>query len=241
MFSCRVSHVFPLVGILFLGLPALPRSHRNLCLCGVTSESLIFFSLSYRLLLSSPHPLSWINSPIHWWFITSSLMVFLYIDWTRPIAKKTRAFIIHEVVCKNEVPVLTSCVLYCVNMSLFLVLLFTRRKTSSTMSKRRDRKEDANDALTRIAIVSNDKCKPKRCRQECKKFCPVVRMGTYVIRQCLSLSLSGRSWGIDQCHFYTIAYLFQCQLSGLITLQVYRLSRVEKIVPRHNPVFHSKK
>ena len=120
MFSCRVSHVFPLVGILFLGLPALPRSHRNLCLCGVTSESLIFFSLSYRLLLSSPHPLSWINSPIHWWFITSSLMVFLYIDWTRPIAKKTRAFIIHEVVCKNEVPVLTSCVLYCVNMSLFV-------------------------------------------------------------------------------------------------------------------------
>ncbi|XP_025084842.1 ATP-binding cassette sub-family E member 1-like [Pomacea canaliculata] len=49
------------------------------------------------------------------------------------------------------------------------------------MSKRKEKKEDANEALTRIAIVSNDKCKPKRCRQECKKFCPVVRMGKLCI------------------------------------------------------------
>jgi len=34
---------------------------------------------------------------------------------------------------------------------------------------------------TRIAIVSEDKCKPKRCRQECKRFCPVVRMGKLCI------------------------------------------------------------
>jgi len=33
------------------------------------------------------------------------------------------------------------------------------------------------DRLTRIAIVNEDKCKPKKCRQECKKSCPVVRMG----------------------------------------------------------------
>lgn len=37
------------------------------------------------------------------------------------------------------------------------------------------------DKLTRIAIVSTDKCKPKRCRQECKKSCPVVRMGKLCI------------------------------------------------------------
>lgn len=36
---------------------------------------------------------------------------------------------------------------------------------------------NAEERLTRIAIVSKDKCKPKRCRQECKKSCPVVRMG----------------------------------------------------------------
>ncbi|XP_055383759.1 protein Pixie [Condylostylus longicornis] len=47
------------------------------------------------------------------------------------------------------------------------------------MSKNKDREE--TDKQTRIAIVSDDKCKPKRCRQECKKTCPVVRMGKLCI------------------------------------------------------------
>ncbi|XP_065838260.1 ATP-binding cassette sub-family E member 1-like isoform X2 [Oscarella lobularis] len=37
------------------------------------------------------------------------------------------------------------------------------------------------EKLTRIAIVSKDKCKPKKCRQECKRSCPVVRMGKLCI------------------------------------------------------------
>ena len=37
------------------------------------------------------------------------------------------------------------------------------------------------EELTRIAIVSEDKCKPKKCKQECKKTCPVVRMGKLCI------------------------------------------------------------
>lgn len=37
----------------------------------------------------------------------------------------------------------------------------------------------ADQKLTRIAIVSSDKCKPKKCRQECKKSCPVVKTGTF--------------------------------------------------------------
>ncbi|KND02326.1 ABC transporter E family member 2 [Spizellomyces punctatus DAOM BR117] len=37
------------------------------------------------------------------------------------------------------------------------------------------------EKLTRIALVSTDKCKPKKCRQECKKSCPVVRMGKLCI------------------------------------------------------------
>jgi ATP-binding cassette subfamily E protein 1 len=37
------------------------------------------------------------------------------------------------------------------------------------------------DTPSRIAIVNNDRCKPKRCRQECKKSCPVVRMGKLCI------------------------------------------------------------
>jgi ATP-binding cassette subfamily E protein 1 len=37
------------------------------------------------------------------------------------------------------------------------------------------------DKLTRIAIVDKDRCKPKKCRQECKRSCPVVRMGKLCI------------------------------------------------------------
>eukprot|EP00747_Dinoflagellata_sp_TGD_P168891 gnl/TRDRNA2_/TRDRNA2_196382_c0_seq1.p1 gnl/TRDRNA2_/TRDRNA2_196382_c0~~gnl/TRDRNA2_/TRDRNA2_196382_c0_seq1.p1 ORF type:complete len:619 (-),score=151.48 gnl/TRDRNA2_/TRDRNA2_196382_c0_seq1:73-1929(-) len=37
--------------------------------------------------------------------------------------------------------------------------------------------EKVDEAKLRIAIVSADRCKPKKCKQECKKFCPVVRTG----------------------------------------------------------------
>ncbi|XP_067644302.1 protein Pixie [Eurosta solidaginis] len=50
---------------------------------------------------------------------------------------------------------------------------------SLSMSRRKENEE--TDKQTRIAIVSDDKCKPKRCRQECKKSCPVVRMGKLCI------------------------------------------------------------
>ena len=37
------------------------------------------------------------------------------------------------------------------------------------------------DPRARIALVNSDRCKPKKCSQECKKFCPVVRMGKLCI------------------------------------------------------------
>ncbi|KAI0980725.1 hypothetical protein GJ496_001475 [Pomphorhynchus laevis] len=37
------------------------------------------------------------------------------------------------------------------------------------------------ESLTRIAIVNEDRCKPKKCGQECKRSCPVVRMGKLCI------------------------------------------------------------
>lgn len=43
------------------------------------------------------------------------------------------------------------------------------------------KRHEETDKLTRIAIVNSEKCKPKRCRQECKKYCPVVRMGKLCI------------------------------------------------------------
>jgi ferredoxin len=40
------------------------------------------------------------------------------------------------------------------------------------------KKEEAEpDKKDRIAIIETQKCKPKKCRHECKRSCPVVRMG----------------------------------------------------------------
>ena len=39
----------------------------------------------------------------------------------------------------------------------------------------------AEKALTRIAIIKAEKCKPKKCHQECKKSCPVVKLGKLCI------------------------------------------------------------
>ncbi|CAI5459857.1 unnamed protein product [Closterium sp. Yama58-4] len=44
------------------------------------------------------------------------------------------------------------------------------------------------DRLTRIAIVSGDRCKPKKCRQECKKSCPVVKTG----KLCIEVSSTSK-------------------------------------------------
>jgi ATP-binding cassette, sub-family E, member 1 len=51
----------------------------------------------------------------------------------------------------------------------------------SSLKNVKKREEKEQDSLTRIAIVNSDRCKPKKCRQECKKSCPVVRMGKMCI------------------------------------------------------------
>jgi ATP-binding cassette subfamily E protein 1 len=45
-----------------------------------------------------------------------------------------------------------------------------------------------SNRLTRIAIVSSDRCKPKKCRQECKKSCPVVKTG----KLCIEVSSAAK-------------------------------------------------
>ena len=48
--------------------------------------------------------------------------------------------------------------------------------------KKASKQEDSpGDNLTRIAIITAEKCKPKKCRQECKKACPVVKLGKLCI------------------------------------------------------------
>lgn len=41
--------------------------------------------------------------------------------------------------------------------------------------------EKSEEHMTRIAIVNAEKCKPKKCHQECKKSCPVVKLGKLCI------------------------------------------------------------
>eukprot|EP00929_Paragymnodinium_shiwhaense_P118099 TRINITY_DN8979_c0_g1_i1.p1 TRINITY_DN8979_c0_g1~~TRINITY_DN8979_c0_g1_i1.p1 ORF type:complete len:611 (+),score=161.43 TRINITY_DN8979_c0_g1_i1:100-1932(+) len=41
--------------------------------------------------------------------------------------------------------------------------------------------QPVDETKLRIAIVNGDRCKPKKCKQECKKFCPVVRTGKFCV------------------------------------------------------------
>lgn len=55
-------------------------------------------------------------------------------------------------------------------------------ETSDNMSsKGKASKGGVSSKGTRIAIVNSDKCKPKKCRQECRKACPVVKTGKLCI------------------------------------------------------------
>eukprot|EP00854_Cymbomonas_tetramitiformis_P029346 gene29346-36534_t len=60
------------------------------------------------------------------------------------------------------------------------------------MPPKKDKKEKENkdaDKLTRIAIVQADRCRPKKCRHECKKSCPVVKVG----KLCVEVSATSKT------------------------------------------------
>jgi len=41
--------------------------------------------------------------------------------------------------------------------------------------------KEPEEHMTRIAIISAERCRPKKCNQECKKSCPVVKLGKLCI------------------------------------------------------------
>lgn len=61
-----------------------------------------------------------------------------------------------------------------------------KKKASDGPQKNSD--NEMEDRLTRIAIVSADRCRPKKCRQECKKACPVVKVG----KLCIEVSSANK-------------------------------------------------
>jgi len=46
---------------------------------------------------------------------------------------------------------------------------------------KKSKDEDPNEKLDRIAIVNPERCRPKKCKQECKRSCPVVKVGKLCI------------------------------------------------------------
>lgn len=67
----------------------------------------------------------------------------------------------------------------------------------------------------RIAIVNPDKCKPRKCRQECKKRCPVVRQGKLCIEVGETSSIAAISESlcigcgicVRECPFQAVAII----------------------------------
>ena len=58
------------------------------------------------------------------------------------------------------------------------------------MGKGKKNKDSSGDSdeKSRIAIVKDDKCKPKKCRQECMKSCPVVKLG----KECIEVASNSK-------------------------------------------------
>ena len=79
------------------------------------------------------------------------------------------------------------------------------------MGPKKKQQEEETDKLTRIAIVSTDKCKPKRCRQECKKSCPVVRMG----KLCIEVTSNDKYVSYVILKSYVMLYLTPGLLQSL--------------------------
>ena len=56
--------------------------------------------------------------------------------------------------------------------------------------KNTNTKKDKDETPMRIAVVSSERCKPKKCKQECKKYCPVVKVGKLCIEVTPSSKLA---------------------------------------------------
>lgn len=96
-----------------------------------------------------------------------------------------------------------------------------------------------SDKLTRIAIVNSDKCKPKKCRQECKKSCPVVRSGKLCIevdaaskiafiseRLCIGCGICPKKCPFDAINIINLPTNLETQVSHRYSANSFKLHRL---------------
>ena len=95
------------------------------------------------------------------------------------------------------------------------------------------------DRLTRIAIVNSDKCKPKKCRQECKKSCPVVRTGKLCIevapeskiayiseRLCIGCGICPKKCPFGAIHIINLPTNLETQVTHRYSANSFKLHRL---------------
>lgn len=96
-----------------------------------------------------------------------------------------------------------------------------------------------SDKLTRIAIVNSDKCKPKKCRQECKKSCPVVRTGKLCIevdpaskiafiseRLCIGCGICPKKCPFDAINIINLPTNLETQVAHRYSANSFKLHRL---------------
>ncbi|OQO04884.1 Translation initiation factor RLI1 [Cryoendolithus antarcticus] len=96
-----------------------------------------------------------------------------------------------------------------------------------------------SDKLTRIAIVNSDKCKPKKCRQECKKSCPVVKTGKLCIevapdskiafiseRLCIGCGICPKKCPFDAINIINLPTNLESQVTHRYSANSFKLHRL---------------
>lgn len=96
-----------------------------------------------------------------------------------------------------------------------------------------------SDKLTRIAIVNADKCKPKKCRQECKKSCPVVKTGKLCIevdpsskiafiseRLCIGCGICPKKCPFDAINIINLPTNLESQVTHRYSANSFKLHRL---------------
>ncbi|OQE06913.1 hypothetical protein PENVUL_c016G04031 [Penicillium vulpinum] len=96
-----------------------------------------------------------------------------------------------------------------------------------------------SDKLTRIAIINSDKCKPKKCRQECKKACPVVRSGKLCIevdstskiafiseRLCIGCGICPKKCPFGAIHIINLPTNLETQVTHRYSANSFKLHRL---------------